>query len=171
MSEHDEKDQSPRFSPEVAEEIAFRAAPIDPPSELRDHLLDRARRDAGAERIQVFKSWKPAAEKGRGLAIVRAGEGEWVDSSPGVRFKQLAVDEERRYVTMLVRMDPGTSYPCHRHGGAEECYVIEGDLSVAGEELGPGDYQLAPAGSDHEVQSTKGGCLLLIVSSQDDELI
>jgi hypothetical protein len=34
-----------------------------------------------------------------------------------------------------------------------------------------GDYQFAAGGSEHRVQSTEGGCLLLIVSSQDDELI
>jgi hypothetical protein len=33
-----------------------------------------------------------------------------------------------------------------------------------------GDYQRAEKGTLHEVQSTEGGCLLLLVSSQHDEL-
>jgi hypothetical protein len=34
-----------------------------------------------------------------------------------------------------------------------------------------GDFQRAEAGSVHPVQSTDGGCLLLITSSLDDELL
>ena len=86
-------------------------------------------------------------------------------------MKPLFVDRERDYVTMLVRMAPGTSYPCHRHGGAEECYVLQGDLHVAGQVLHSGDHQRADDASEHGVQSTEEGCLLLIVSSQHDELL
>ena len=75
-------------------------------------------------------------------------------------------------VTMLIRMAPGTAYPAHRHGGAEECYVLEGDLHVGDDiVMHAGDYQRAEAGSTHPVQSTRGGCLLLLTSSLRDELV
>jgi anti-sigma factor ChrR (cupin superfamily) len=68
-------------------------------------------------------------------------------------------------------MDRGTSYPPHRHADVEECYVLQGDLRVAGRVLRAGDYQRADRDSVHGVQSTENGCLLLIVSSTDDELL
>jgi anti-sigma factor ChrR (cupin superfamily) len=103
---------------------------------------------------------------------LRAGEGEWEPTAaPGVKARTLHVDPARRYVTMLIRMEPGASYPGHRHADIEECYVLEGDLRVGGERLGAGDYQRADARSCHGVQSTEKGCLLLIVSSQEDEIV
>ncbi len=71
---------------------------------------------------------------------------------------------------MMVRMEPGASYPAHRHGGAEECFVISGDLRTGAVHLRAGDWQRADAGSRHPVQSTDGGCVLLLVSSLDDTL-
>lgn len=101
-----------------------------------------------------------------------AHQGWEASSQPGVHVRPLHVDEARRMVTMLVRMEAGSSYPPHRHAAAEECFVLEGDLRVGDEiEMSAGDYQQADAGSIHPVQSTEEGCLLLIVSSQDDELL
>ena len=68
-------------------------------------------------------------------------------------------------------MAPGSSYPCHVHNGPEQCLVLEGDLLVEDDLLGPGDYQWAEVGSRHGIQSTKQGCLLLITSSMTDEFI
>ena len=146
------------------EEVELRGGP---PASLKQRLLDQVR-----NRAQVWKEWKGPGATAEGLRIVRAAEGRWQPIAvSGVQVKQLSVDTERRYVTMLVRMEPGTSYPCHRHAGLEECYVLEGDLRVGETVLTAGDYQRADAASLHGVQSTSKGCLLLIVSSQNDELI
>ena len=85
--------------------------------------------------------------------------------------RRLFVDDTSGRVTMMVRMAAGTSYPSHRHGGFEECFVLEGDLQVGSEMLHAGDYQRASAGSVHGVQSTERGCLLLLSSSPGDELL
>jgi anti-sigma factor ChrR (cupin superfamily) len=146
---------------EVCAEIAFSAQEEAPPAALRERLLDRIRKETSpsAESVdpaslQIFKNWAPGSvDKTSDLYIVRSGQGAWETAGPRVRCKKLAVDEERRYVTMLVRMDPGASYPSHRYAGAEECFVLEGDLHVGDNELGPGDYQYAGEGSDHAVQS------------------
>ena len=75
-------------------------------------------------------------------------------------------------VTMLVRMEKGTSYPSHRHAGPEECYVLAGDLEVGDQlEMHAGDYQRVERGSVHPPQTTREGCLLLITSSMHDELL
>lgn len=160
------------------------SAPARPPAPgLKARLLGSIREKAGSpeppqapgshssKNLQLFKSWKGDGIDPAGFYILRAAQGRWEEAAPGVRFKRLAVDDERGYVTMLVRMDEGTSYPPHHHAGAEECYVIEGDLRVGDQTLLPGDFQYAGEGSDHAVQSTEKGCLLLIVSSQSDELL
>jgi anti-sigma factor ChrR (cupin superfamily) len=104
------------------------------------------------------------------LLTLRADEGDWVATSvPGVRIRTLYVDRERDQYTALVRMSAGSSYPRHVHGGPEHCLVLEGDLHIGDEVLHPGDYQVAPAGSRHGVQTTERGCLLFITSSLHDE--
>jgi quercetin dioxygenase-like cupin family protein len=160
-----------------------RASEVAPPPGLRSRLLAAAagaarsgpgRGAPGRDDKQVWRRWKgDAGARARGgLHIIRAAEGDWERTAvPGVSVKPLSVDPDRRYVTMLVRMEPGSSYPIHRHAGAEECLVLQGDLEVGGETLHAGDYQHADEGSRHAVQSTEKGCLLLIVSSQEDELL
>jgi anti-sigma factor ChrR (cupin superfamily) len=153
-----------------------------PPAGLREKVLARAAADAPAPRVdeapppaaetQVWKLWSGGGEAEEGLRILRRGEGTWEPTaSPGVSVKPLHVDSARRYVTMLVRMEPGSSYPGHLHAGAEECFVLDGELRVGDEVLQRGDYQRAAEGSEHGRQWTEKGCLLLIVSSQDDELV
>lgn len=147
-----------------------------PPPALKQKILALARAaapaqtDAGKPPLQLWKSWVNAAPQD--LVIQRQKEGKWEATGvEGVAVKRLYVDAERGYVTMLVRMAAGSSYPSHRHAGYEECYVLEGDLKVGENTLHAGDYQRAQGGSVHSVQSTKNGCLLFIVSSQHDELL
>jgi len=124
-----------------------------------------------AERTQVWKSWRQAPPVGAMTFAAREGSFE-PTALPGIRVRRLFVDEEADRITMLVRMDAGAAYPAHRHGGAEECYVLEGELEIVGqEELHAGDYQRMESGSLHPVQRTRGGCLLLLTSSRHDELV
>lgn len=98
--------------------------------------------------------------------MLRESEGQWQDTGvAGVRIRVLYVDREANRQTYLVRMDPGTSFPSHPHHGAEECLVLEGDLTFAGHTMHVGDYQRAPAGSQHSVTSTKNGCLCLVTAA------
>lgn len=122
-------------------------------------------------RTQVWKSWRATGEPDAMTIAARDGAFEPTDI-PGIRVRRLSVDEEADRITMLVRMDAGTAYPAHRHGGAEECYVLEGDLEIVGkQELQAGDYQRMETGSLHPIQRTRKGCLLLITSSRHDELV
>lgn len=160
---------------DVLGELGKASASIaQPPPELKARLLEKisASGEKSHEEVQVWKKWGGlSGEAARSLDIIRAGNvGFEPTASPGVFAKPLHVDPDRHYVTMLVRMEPGTSYPSHIHAGAEECYVLSGDLRVGEEILHSGDYQCAVAGSEHGIQSTREGCLLLIISSQDDEL-
>jgi len=73
---------------------------------------------------------------------------------PGVRWLPLFYGPEvggdaSGDATVLIQMEPGSSYPAHRHRGVEEVLVLAGSYS---DELGrhrTGDYVRYPAGSTH----------------------
>jgi anti-sigma factor ChrR (cupin superfamily) len=147
---------------------ALASAPArEAPAHLRQQVLGIAQSDRSAR--QIWKKW--ADTPGAGLQVIRHDEGDWETVAPGVTARQLYVDRERDTVTMIVRMEPGSTYWPHRHGGPEQCFVIEGDISEGGNTFRAGDFQFASKDSVHGVQSTEEGCVLLIVSSLHDELL
>jgi anti-sigma factor ChrR (cupin superfamily) len=126
------------------------APPVEPDPSARAELL---RRVAG-EKLPP------------GLFIRRADEGAWVETGdPGVTRRVLYFDRARRRVTALFRMAPGSRYRGHTHVGVEESLVLEGDLRVGGLVLHAGDYQRAEGGSDHDEQTSEGGCLVLVTAT------
>lgn len=153
------------------------AAPaVEPPRGLFERVLERTReprpaRETDARDTQIWKRWGdgPAAAF---TYVERGAESFEPTSVAGISARKLFVDVENDRVTMLVRMEPGAAYPGHRHSGPEDCYVLQGDLIIEGERtLHGGDYVRAAPDSVHGVQSTRGGNLLLIVSSLGDEII
>ena len=111
-----------------------------PPSGLLGQLLERVRSEERTESKgtpQVWKNWHTSTpseageESQPGPSSVRAEDTDWEETGlPGINVRRLHVDTARQYVTMLVRMDPGASYLPHRHHDAEECFVLEGELTV-----------------------------------------
>lgn len=168
----------------LAQALPFTLEAQAPPLAMKTKILSAVRAseqtpvaepphaDTAAANVQLWKQWSAPPAASSSLFVLRGNDGEWEKTEvEGVEVKQLFVDQERDYVTMLVRMQPGSSYPSHRHGGFEECYVLQGDLSVGENVMRAGDYQRAAGGSVHVVQSTAQGCMLFIVSSQHDELL
>jgi quercetin dioxygenase-like cupin family protein len=93
---------------------------------------------------------------------------EWEEVAPGISCQLLATDTEKDRVSMLVRLAPGADYPPHRHVGAEELYLLHGELMIDDKKLYPGDYVRAEAGSvDHRVWSETGCTCVLLTSTTD----
>ena len=68
----------------------------------------------------------------------------------------------------FLRVDPGARYPPHHHSGGEDCYVISGEIIVAGQRLHAGDFHRAEPDSDHGVLASDTGAeVLLVVSAAD----
>ena len=148
--------------------LALSAPEVDPPA----HLWSRLERSLRATGSPVSgEPWQLWAADPAGLPVlVHSDQGAFEATSiEGIQARKLFVDVETDRVTMLVRMRAGTAFPGHRHAGAEECYVLSGDLRFDEHVMRAGDYQFCPAGSSHSIQSTEEGCLLLLVSSQHDE--
>lgn len=100
-----------------------------------------------------------------------AVKSDWEVAAPGIYVKILARDEARKSVSMLVRLDPKTDYPPHRHAGVEELHLLHGELIVDEKLLRPGDYIHAEAGSeDHRVYS-ETGCTCVLMTSTDDAIL
>jgi anti-sigma factor ChrR (cupin superfamily) len=158
----------------VVTALAGALAPVLPDAAVRDKLLrrvtDAAGLASGASPLRAqLHSKLSSAKPGAPLLIKRAADAAWEATEiEGVRIRVLFVDRAYNHFTALVRMAPGTSYPAHLHDGPEECLVLEGDLRVGEQVLHAGDYQRAPAGSHHGIQSTQAGCLLMITSSLSD---
>lgn len=160
----------------AAAELALASPPAEPPGHLRDRLFARIRaeRPAGGPArtlapTQVWKEWTATAAASE---LNRADDAAFEPTAiAGITVRRLSVDRAADRATMLVRMAPGTSYPPHRHGGPEECFVLSGDLHHDDRVMRAGDYELTTAGTRHDRQWTDDGCLLLIRSSLSDELI
>jgi quercetin dioxygenase-like cupin family protein len=141
---------------EAATRLAEAIPPVRPPSAVKARLLARVRAEAS-----------PAP----GLHERRAQEGPFEPTGiPGVSLKQLRHDPASGLSTMLVRMEPGASYPAHRHALAEQCLVLQGDLRCGESAYDEGDFLWADEGSEHPMLHTVRGNLLLIVGSESNEL-
>jgi anti-sigma factor ChrR (cupin superfamily) len=156
--------------------LALAAPDAAPPSGARARLLERVSAEReGARPETSARPAPPAAAPETSvseLLVVRAGEGEWVETADaGVFVKLLFADREREMVTTLVRMSPGSRIPRHRHRGAEQCLVLEGDVSSGPHTLSAGDFNCAPEGSVHDELTSARGALLLIVSPESYEVL
>lgn len=144
------REEVARLAP-VADELVLAAPEAEPPLGLKERLLARVR--------------------ARGFTLLPAAERAWIGSDvPGVEISQLWVDRTRERHTVLIRMAAGSSLPAHRHGGPEECYVVEGDLRDGELVLASGDYVRHDAGTAHAV-TTREGCLLLVTQSLRDQRV
>jgi anti-sigma factor ChrR (cupin superfamily) len=100
---------------------------------------------------------------------VLTSDGEWADTAiPGLTMKVLSHDRERDSAVLLMRAKGGVRYPAHHHGGAEECYVISGEVRVQGRTLHAGDFHHAEPGSDHDELYTETGAEILLVVAASD---
>ncbi|MDR4463498.1 MAG: cupin domain-containing protein [Nitrospira sp.] len=106
-----------------------------------------------------------------GLTFVKASEGTWRGIAPGVMAKLLSFDPVSRRTTTVLRFAPGTRYAPHRHTAVEELYVLEGGCSIAGRAMSVGDYHRAESGTIHHDTSTDDGCMLLVISSPQNEML
>jgi quercetin dioxygenase-like cupin family protein len=101
--------------------------------------------------------WKPLLEPG-------------VDTK-GIFVKVLRYDEEtHRAPTILLKFEPGASYPYHNHPAGEEIFVLEGSAVIEGASVCGGDYLYTPPGFRHSV-TTKNGCVLLLVIPEEVEIL
>ena len=146
MAENDNK----VIADEIEAALLEASAPIHPGADaaerMRARLFDRIREES--------------SESSDELLTVSGDAGEWIETGPGNKIKILRSDAET--MSMLVRLEPGTTFPRHYHPADEETYVVEGETWFGDIHLVAGDYHLAPKGTTHGEVRTETGCVLLI---------
>ena len=95
---------------------------------------------------------------------------EWEEVAPGISCKLLATDPQRSRVSMLVRLQPRTSYPAHSHAGVEELHLLDGELWIEDRLLKPGDYNRAEPGTGDVRVYSETGCTCVLITSPSDRL-
>ncbi len=93
---------------------------------------------------------------------VDAADRPWVERRPGVSWKVLWEEGDRRAV--LVRYTAGATIPRHRHRGEEQIFVLEGSVSDDSGTCTRGNYARRPPGCIHTVTSQDGALVLAIMS-------
>lgn len=142
------------FDDRLAASFAAGLAPVEPGAQARERMAFGL-----MARVRAARA---------GFHTVHARDGEWVGLFPGVELKLLREDAQSR--SFLVRMAPGSELPGHAHPADEECLVLEGEVTLSGVLCRAGDYQLAPAGRDHDVVRSEPGCLLFVRAWRDPRL-
>jgi len=141
------------FDEIVALALASAAQGPAPRAEVKQQLMQR-----------VAAATEPA-----GFAFHYIADDQWLPHPvPGIRMKVLALNKARGYCTLLLDVEPGTRFPSHHHGGAEECFVVSGTIFTCGRRLGPGDFVHADADTDHgELWTDEGAQVILIVPPEE----
>ena len=82
------------------------------------------------------------------------------------RIQILNEDQARGVVTTIVHLPPGGTIPAHKHqAGSEMHYVLDGDMTDAGQEHGPGAFMTHAAGQVHGPHESRGGARVLTVQT------
>ena len=167
-------------SPEVRElvrslqraaNLVARAQPQrSPPPQLRTKILHAVQ---AYEKPTTEKSMLAGALASGGFLFHGATDASGWKELPvrGAWLKLLSLNKDRNYAVLLGRLDAGVRYPAHTHPGAEELYILTGDLHIGERAFGPGDFHHADAGTAHGVNYSIEGCTLLAVLPADHELV
>jgi quercetin dioxygenase-like cupin family protein len=97
------------------------------------------------------------------LFCVRCDELPWKPSTfaAGLLVKDVAVTNGLEM--QIVRVEPGARIPVHTHESPEFIYVLEGELILGAQRLGPGSASVASVGSVHSDVHSDTGCVFVLV--------
>jgi anti-sigma factor ChrR (cupin superfamily) len=90
----------------------------------------------------------------------------------GIFVNILRRDERTGDATVLIRMQPGSGYPAHRHIGIEEVLILQGGYRDGTGERRAGEYFINDAGSAHlPVALTGEDCIMIAFAHGGIELL
>jgi 2,4'-dihydroxyacetophenone dioxygenase len=80
---------------------------------------------------------------------LRTADLDWIPLSPGLAFKPITFLPGDAGYQLLLRVDPGTVIPRHRHTGEVHALVLSGARRIVGEtdDIVAGTYVYEPAGN------------------------
>jgi putative transcriptional regulator len=153
---------------ETAATLAYGAAPVPMAADLKERLFQRiAAQPIGASSDLLRLLALPIAELKQ-----KATELSWslLPGKSGVEVATWQVDEDFREAAFFARKIGTGLFPNHYHASGETVLVLEGDFVVDGHVYYAGEQVSAPGKTSHQPESLTG-CLLLCVSSMDDDIL
>lgn len=96
----------------------------------------------------------------------------WQEPYPGFRIAAVKEYPSRGVKAILFWAKPGARYPAHRHGGHENCLVLQGGFRDEESRYGLGEIAHRRPGSVHAVEILPGeDCICYVVSYGDIEVV
>ena len=139
---------------EIMAPLAWLAPAAAPPAGVRARLLARIQAAQPEEHASGGPAWR--------IEELAKDDG-WVPLPfPGVRMREVAIDDQRDTALLYVEMIPGAIFPDHEHTATERGVVLTGDLRMANRVLRAGEFYEAAAGTRHERVSSPSGCTGLL---------
>ncbi len=92
--------------------------------------------------------------------------GPWRWVGPGVRQRSVSIPEKGGMKVFMLRAEPGTRLPPHRHVGYEWTCVLEGAFEHELGRYGPGDFDEADETMEHKPTVCPGEACICIVALQ-----
>ena len=91
----------------------------------------------------------------------------------GVSIHFYSSDRESGRAAVMIRMEPGCSYPAHRHTGPEELLVLQGGFRDEHGVYRAGDYARFERGSSHRPQALEDGppCIFFAIAHEGIEAL
>lgn len=163
-----ELDQTVRGLEETVASLAYGAVPVPMAANLKDRLFQRiAAQPMGASSDLLRLLELPIAKLRQ-----KATELDWslLPGKSGVEVATWQVDEDFREAAFFARKTGSGLFPNHYHASGETVLVLAGDFVVDGHVYYPGEQVTAPGKTSHQPESVTG-CLLLCVSSMDDDIL
>ena len=160
--------QTVREFEETAAALAYGVPPMGLAADLKDRLVQRiADQSIGASsdllqllELSIAELRQKAAELGCSL----------LPGKSGVTVATWQTDEVSRESVFFARKVGKGLFPNHYHASGETVLVLEGDFIVDGHAYHTGERVSAPGKTSHQPESMSG-CLLLCVSSMDDDIL
>lgn len=98
-----------------------------------------------------------------GSTYVDPAKLDWTPSQfDGIAMKVLYRDEAKGEMTVLLKWEPGTTLPFHRHPEIEQSWVLEGSFYDHDGICRAGEFVWRKPGSLHETK-TDEGCTILAI--------
>lgn len=98
-----------------------------------------------------------------GSIYIRPQDMDWKPSQfEGVEIKVLYEDKKQGELTCLLRWQPGTTLPFHKHPEIEQTWVLSGSFSDHDGICRAGEFVWRKPGSLHETHSAEG-CVILAI--------
>jgi anti-sigma factor ChrR (cupin superfamily) len=150
---------------QVVADLALSADEAEPPTGLREKLLERITLEAEPQ--------AKAAPRTPDLSTIslRKEEGKWRQLAPRVLSKVLYADARTGLVTSLIKLEPGGYLPRHRHLGVEQMFIVEGECRINDEIFRPGDFRMRPADTEDVELTTEHGATILLVAPKRFEIL